>query len=55
MLIRPAPVTQADDWREQVFAAFEQAGVELFCYLPDAGLDSFISAPTPATRIALSC
>jgi sulfopyruvate decarboxylase alpha subunit len=32
-----------DDWREQAFAAFEQAGVELFCYLPDAGLDSFIS------------
>jgi sulfopyruvate decarboxylase TPP-binding subunit len=33
----------ASDWREQVFAAFEQAGVELFCYLHDAGLDAFIS------------
>ncbi len=33
---------QAEAWREQIFAEFEQAGVELFCYLPDAGLDSFI-------------
>ncbi len=30
------------DWREHVFDAFERAGVEVFCYLPDAGLDSFI-------------
>ncbi len=32
----------AEDWREQISAAFEQAGVELVCYLPDAGLDGFI-------------
>ncbi|HEY7971967.1 MAG TPA: phosphonopyruvate decarboxylase [Xanthobacteraceae bacterium] len=31
-----------DDWRDQVFDAFERAGIEIFCYLPDAGLDSFI-------------
>jgi sulfopyruvate decarboxylase alpha subunit len=30
------------DWREQVFDALEHAGIEIFCYLPDAGLDSFI-------------
>ena len=31
-----------DDWRDQIFDAFERAGIEIFCYLPDAGLDSFI-------------
>jgi len=31
-----------DDWRDQVFDGFERAGIEIFCYLPDAGLDSFI-------------
>ena len=30
-----------DDWRDQVFDAFERAGIEIFCYLPDAGLDLF--------------
>jgi sulfopyruvate decarboxylase alpha subunit len=39
-----ANVTRTDsDWRDQVFDSFERASVELFCYLPDAGLDSFIS------------
>jgi sulfopyruvate decarboxylase alpha subunit len=30
------------DWRGEVFAAFEKAGVDFYCYLPDAGLDAFI-------------
>jgi sulfopyruvate decarboxylase alpha subunit len=34
--------SHSDDWRDQVFDAFERAGIEIFCYLPDAGLDSFI-------------
>lgn len=29
-------------WREQAFAAFERAEIDLFCYLPDAGIGSFI-------------
>lgn len=29
-------------WREQVFAAFESANIDTFCYLPDAGIGSFI-------------
>jgi sulfopyruvate decarboxylase alpha subunit len=31
------------DWRDRVFDACERAGVEIFCYLPDAGLDAFIA------------
>jgi sulfopyruvate decarboxylase alpha subunit len=36
-------LSEVIDWRNDVFAAVEQAKVELFCYLPDAGLDAFIT------------
>jgi sulfopyruvate decarboxylase alpha subunit len=39
---RANAANRSADWRAQVFDAFEHAGVELYCYLPDAGLDSFI-------------
>jgi len=39
---RANAVTRSADWPGRVFDAFETAGIELFCYLPDAGLDAFI-------------
>ena len=42
MADRAIGASRATDWRAQTFDAFERAGVEIFCYLPDAGLDAFI-------------
>ena len=42
MADRAIGASHATDWRAQTFDAFERAGVEIFCYLPDAGLDAFI-------------
>jgi sulfopyruvate decarboxylase alpha subunit len=45
------------DWRDEVFAAFAQAGIELFCYLPDGGLASFIESArrqAPARTVMLT-
>jgi sulfopyruvate decarboxylase alpha subunit len=53
----PKPSTSVLDWRSEVFAAFEQAGIELFCYLPDAGLTSFIDkarAHAPGRTVMLT-
>jgi sulfopyruvate decarboxylase alpha subunit len=44
-------------WREQVFTAFERAEIDTFCYLPDAGIASFIDrvyATTPEKAVMLT-
>lgn len=51
------PAKPSASWRGQVFTAFERAEIDLFCYLPDAGIGSFIDqvyATAPQKAVMLT-